>query len=192
MSGVLLAAGLLMAALLIVPGIQLRWYERHHWIAGYNTASPEEKRAYDIEGLSHHLGNGLMTLGVVLIPATIAALLDSLGWCLAFLGVFVFVAMITVVGGRRFLPKKTRPPGTPEFAFQRFLQRLLPETAFRAIEEGTRQWILECPCGLERDFWDAGGVRYKAVGEPRMYAVCERCAKGRWHKIRRREARRAA
>ena len=30
----------------------LRYTRRYHWIAGYNTASSEEKKQYDIEGLS--------------------------------------------------------------------------------------------------------------------------------------------
>jgi hypothetical protein len=64
------------------------------------------------------------------------------------------------------------------------LKALLPAKAFAAVKAGTRQWLIECPCGEKRDFWDAGGVRYKAVGEPRKLHGCKTCGKVRWHKVR--------
>ena len=65
-----------------------------------------------------------------------------------------------------------------------FLKKLLPEHWFEAVKSGTKQWLMECPCGFKRDFWDAGGVRYKAFGEPRQYLSCPQCKQGKWHKIR--------
>jgi hypothetical protein len=73
--------------------------------------------------------------------------------------------------------------------FQRLLKAVLPVRAFAAVEAGTRQWLIECPCGVKQDFWDAGGVRYKAFGEPRQLFPCERCGKVRWHKVRRKSPR---
>ena len=70
-------------------------------------------------------------------------------------------------------------------AEHRFLKFILPARAFTAVEKGTRQWLIECKCGYKRDFWDAGGVRYKACGEPRQYVKCPQCGKSTWHKIRR-------
>ncbi len=69
-------------------------------------------------------------------------------------------------------------------AEHRFLRFILPERAFEAVKAGTKQWLMACPCGHKRDVWDAGGVRYKAVGEPRQYNHCPACGKGTWHKVR--------
>ena len=69
-------------------------------------------------------------------------------------------------------------------AEHKFLKFILPARAFAAVEAGTRQWLIECPCGHKRDYWDAGGVRYKAVGEPRQWGPCPQCRKKRWHKVR--------
>lgn len=66
----------------------------------------------------------------------------------------------------------------------RFLKFILPEKAFAAVREGTREWLIECPCGHTRDLWDMGGVRYKAAGEPRRYLKCPKCGRARWHTIR--------
>ena len=69
-------------------------------------------------------------------------------------------------------------------AEHKFLKFILPAKAFAAVEAGTRQWLIECPCGHRRDYWEAGGVRYKAVGEPRQWTICPACGKGKWHKVR--------
>ena len=66
----------------------------------------------------------------------------------------------------------------------RFLKFILSGKAFAAVRDGTREWLIECKCGYRRDFWDLGGVRYKAAGEPRQYVPCPRCGKATWHKIR--------
>jgi hypothetical protein len=69
-------------------------------------------------------------------------------------------------------------------AEHRFLKFILPARAFAAVREGTKQWLAECPCGHRRDWWDAGGVRYKAAGEPRKLSRCPVCGKATLHKIR--------
>jgi hypothetical protein len=69
-------------------------------------------------------------------------------------------------------------------AEHKFLKFILPARAFAALRDGTRQWLIECPCGFKRDLWDLGGVRYKAAGQPRRYATCPSCGKATWHKIR--------
>ena len=73
-------------------------------------------------------------------------------------------------------------------AEHKFLRSILPARAFAAVEAGTRQWLIECPCGHKRDFWDAGGVRYKAVGEPRQWLACPACNQAKWHKVRKKTA----
>ena len=51
--------------------------------------------------------------------------------------------------------------------FQGVLTVVLLARGFAAAEAGTRQWLIECPCGVKRGFWDVGGVRCKACGELR-------------------------
>jgi hypothetical protein len=69
-------------------------------------------------------------------------------------------------------------------AEHKLLKFILPARAFVAVKKGTKQWLMECKCGHLRDFWDAGGIRYKAVGEPRQYIKCPECHRATWHKIR--------
>lgn len=70
-------------------------------------------------------------------------------------------------------------------AEHRFLKFILPAKAFGAVKAGTKLWLAACPCGHRRDIWDAGGVRYKAAGEPRRLGRCPACGKLTMHKIRR-------
>ena len=69
-------------------------------------------------------------------------------------------------------------------AKHKFLKFVLTAKTFAAIRAETREWLIECKCGHKRDLWDAGGVRYRAAGEPREYYKCPRCGKRTWHKIR--------
>lgn len=102
------------------------------------------------------------------------------------MALFVAVALLIVVGGRKFTPHAPKP------GEHRILRALLSENAFRAVREGTRQWLIECPCGHKDDFWQRGGVRFKAVGEPRHWTGCPDCKQATWHRVRRKteEARR--
>jgi len=179
---VLLISGASSALVLGFLGVKLRYLEAYDLIAGYNRASAADKAKYDIEGLSQHLGNGLMTMAVLIVLASIAAALESLTWCLGLMGVFVFVALLIVIGGRKFLPDPPQPGD------HRFLKAILPERAFNAIREGTRNWLIECPCGHMADLWNAGGVRYKATGEPRQLTACQGCGTATWQKVRRKTA----
>lgn len=45
--------GLALALLFLVPGILIRYYRADGLIAGFNSASDEEKARYDIEGEAH-------------------------------------------------------------------------------------------------------------------------------------------
>lgn len=174
-----------MAGCLFYVGARLRYGENHEWIAGYNRASVEERREYDIEGLSHHLGNGLMTLGVLLLLATLASCLSWWTFVGVTIGAFILVAIVIPIGGQRFTPRGRRPKTADDR--HAFLKWLLPDRAYRAVERGTRQWWIECPRGHLVDFWEAGGVRYKAVGEPRQWAYCERCHSSSFHRVRRKQ-----
>jgi hypothetical protein len=185
--GIIMAVGVVIALPLLVLGQRLRYGRDYGLVAGYNRASTQEKLRYDIEGLASHLGNGLISLGVLCILMPGAWLL---GWETAakvLLGIFLLFAFITVVGGQKFLPHRRHPaPGTPPGSFQRLLKRMLPERAFAAMEAGTRQWVAECKCGALQDFWETGGIRYKAVGEPRSLMACPSCQKASMQKIRKR------
>jgi hypothetical protein len=69
-------------------------------------------------------------------------------------------------------------------AEHRFLRFILPAKAFAAVKAGTKSWLVECQCGHKHDYWDAGGVRYKAAGEPRRLCYCPACRKGTIQKVR--------
>lgn len=186
-TGMLLAAAVGIALPFLILGRRLRYGRDYRLVAGYNRASAEEKRKYDIEGLADHLGNGLISLGVLCILMPGAWLL---GWntvALILLGIFLLFAFIIVVGGQRFLPHRRHPePGIPSSGPQRLLKHVLPASAFAAMEAGTREWIAECKCGAIRDFWETGGIRYKAVGEKRSLMPCSHCKRVSMQKIRRR------
>jgi hypothetical protein len=186
-SEIIMTAGVLIALPLLVLGQRIRYGRDYRLVAGYNRASIEEKLRYDIEGLADHLGNGLISLGVLCILMPGAWLL---GWetiARVLLGIFLLFAFITVVGGQKFLPHRQHPAsGTPSGSFQRLLKRTLPARVFAALEAGTRQWVVECKCGAIQDFWDTGGIRYKAVGEPRSLMSCPSCRKLSMQKIRKR------
>lgn len=66
-----------------------------------------------------------------------------------------------------------------------FLKFILPARAYAAVKAGSKQWLIECPCGHKVDLWDAGGVRYKACGEPKQLMRCRQCGKVTWHITRR-------
>lgn len=71
-----------------------------------------------------------------------------------------------------------------QMSMQRILRFILPARAFAAIKTGTKQWLVECPCGKKLDYWDIGGIRYRAVGEPRLLLRCPSCGKVTPHRIR--------
>ncbi len=186
-SGIIMAAGVVIALPLLVLGRRIRYGRDYRLVAGYNRASAEEKSKYDIEGLADHLGNGLISLGVLCILMPGAWLLGWQTFARILLGIFLLFSFITVVGGQKFLPHRQHPaPGTPRSGSQRLLQRTLPARAFAALEAATRQWVAECKCGAIQDFWETGGIRYKAVGEPRMLMSCPSCQKLSMQKIRKR------
>lgn len=51
----------------------------------------------------------------------------------------------------------------------------LPKAWADAIEAESRQWMMRCSCGHEISVWDAGGVRYKAAGNPVRLWLCPTC-----------------
>lgn len=178
MPAALWIGGCFFALGLIWPGVLMRSGRRNHWIAGYNTSSPAERRKYDIDGMAEHLGGGLIALGLTLLIATVTVGFGWTGWFLGSIGVFLFVAFLTVIGGFKFTPRALHPPpGESGHLTHLVLRKLTSETTYRKMEAGTRQWQYVCGCGHTLDYWESGGVRWKAAGEPREMRKCELCGK---------------
>ena len=74
---------------------------------------------------------------------------------------------------------------------QRCFLSIVPEKWARSMEEESRLWMIRCSCGYERSIWDAGGIRWKAAGNPRRYLRCQRCGQRSWHQIVKRDPRNA-
>jgi hypothetical protein len=64
---------------------------------------------------------------------------------------------------------------------QKLFTALLPKKWAESMESESRAWILRCPCGFERSWWDAGGIRWKAAGQPRRRLLCPQCDRHTWH-----------
>jgi len=188
---IILCAGIVIAAVLVLLGVMVDRRRRYHLIAGYNRAPEEVKKLYDIEGLAKHIGGGLITLGVLLAAAAIVLYCGLQKWFAGAMGLFLFVVFIMLVGARKFMPaRQLLAARSPADAGHPFLRWILSEKAYKAVEKGTRQWYQECrTCGHRQDFWEAGGVRYKAAGKPTKLQLCEKCQKVRWHKIRKKTER---
>lgn len=190
----ILAIGLLLAFGFVVLGLLIGKGRRYNLIAGYNRAPAPVKAEYDIAGLARHVGNGLITLGAQIgLSACFFFWEIMIGFAL-FFGLALLTTLMILIGSRRYMPAYRRlAAASPPDAKHWFLHRTLPTKWYRAIEKGTRQWEQVCrTCGQVQDFWEAGGVRYKAAGEPIKLSYCEACGRGRMHKIRRKQSSRVA
>lgn len=65
---------------------------------------------------------------------------------------------------------------------RKLLVAVLPKSWADSMEAESRQWMLQCKCGREISVWDAGGVRWKASGEPWRWFPCPKCGMT-WHKV---------
>jgi len=183
---IILMIGLLLSSIFIILGILVDRYKFYNLIAGYNSAPETIKKQYDIKGLANHVGNGLITLGVLLIISTILFYSGLFAWFKVIIFVFFFIVFIMLIGSLKFMPaRQNLAAHSPADAKHPFLHWILPTKIYKAIEKGTRQWLQVCnQCGHKQDFWEAGGVRHKGYGEPTKLQMCENCKKLRWHKIR--------
>lgn len=68
---------------------------------------------------------------------------------------------------------------------QKLVLSFVPAKTAARIEAESRSWMMRCPDGHERSIWEAGGIRYRASGNPRRLARCPVCGSKRWHKISR-------
>jgi hypothetical protein len=64
---------------------------------------------------------------------------------------------------------------------QKLVVALLPKKWAESMEAESRHWIFRCPCGFERSWWDAGGIRWKAAGDDRRMMICPKCGQRTWH-----------
>jgi hypothetical protein len=71
----------------------------------------------------------------------------------------------------------------PSFT-QRLVMRLMPGQADE-IERQSREWFVVCPqCGLERSYWDLGGIRYKARSHGKRIGLrCPSCGRRGMHVV---------
>lgn len=69
---------------------------------------------------------------------------------------------------------------------QKLILAILPKGAAKAAVEESKRWILKCPCGHQRSIWDAGGVRWKAAGNPRRLMRCPACGQRTVQKLEKR------
>ena len=70
---------------------------------------------------------------------------------------------------------------------QNFFMRILPPAWAEEMRAESQRWILRCTCGHERSIWEAGGIRWKARGNPRRWMTCPQCGKKTWHSLRYKE-----
>ncbi|MBP7737383.1 MAG: hypothetical protein KA369_15490 [Spirochaetes bacterium] len=54
------------------------------------------------------------------------------------------------------------------------------------MEKESREWLMKCrQCGHAISVWDAGGLRYKAGGNPVRGFHCPQCGKVTAHDVKR-------
>lgn len=66
---------------------------------------------------------------------------------------------------------------------QRLFTAILPRRWAESMESESRAWMMQCPCGYEISVWEAGGIRYKAAGNPRVRRRCPECESRTWHQV---------
>ena len=67
---------------------------------------------------------------------------------------------------------------------QLMLRRRTSPELFAAMQRESRLWKALCPhCGADTPLWEMGGVRYKALGEPRKRMRCPSCGRTGWLRI---------
>ncbi len=69
-----------------------------------------------------------------------------------------------------------------------FFARFFP-ALFGRMKAESQTWKMCCPeCGHEVSVWEAGGIRYKAAGEPVRRMRCMACGEVSAMRVRRRRA----
>lgn len=69
-------------------------------------------------------------------------------------------------------------------SMQAMLKRRTSPELFAAMQRESRLWKAECPnCRADTPLWEMGGVRYKAIGEPRKRMRCPKCGRAGWMRV---------
>src|SRR4051812_32450690 len=72
---------------------------------------------------------------------------------------------------------------------QKFFLAVFPAKWAQGMEAESRAWIVKClSCDHERSIWELGGIRWKAVGTPKIYKECPKCRQTGWHCVSYRKA----
>jgi len=67
---------------------------------------------------------------------------------------------------------------------QRFFLAVVPRNIGKAMEKESRLWIMRCTgCGNAISVWDAGGIRYLAIGKKWRWRRCGNCDHRTWHEV---------
>jgi len=101
---IILMTAMLLSTIFIILGILIHRYKYYTLIAGYNQAPEHKKKQYDIEGLAKHIGNGLITLGVLLIISTLLLYSGLLTLFKVTFFIFLFIVFIILLGSIKFMP----------------------------------------------------------------------------------------
>jgi hypothetical protein len=70
---------------------------------------------------------------------------------------------------------------------QKLLLVILPRQWGEEMMAESLQWQVRCSCGSEYSVWEAGGIRWKAKGNPKLYRKCASCGQTTWQTIYRAE-----
>ncbi|MBI4750725.1 MAG: hypothetical protein HY774_19740 [Acidobacteria bacterium] len=59
---------------------------------------------------------------------------------------------------------------------------IVPKSWAISMEAESRAWMMKCEtCSYEMSVWEAGGLRWKAKGNPRRMVHCQKCGQMRMH-----------
>lgn len=59
---------------------------------------------------------------------------------------------------------------------------IVPKSWALSMEAESRAWMMKCEgCNHEISVWDAGGLRWKAKGNPRRMILCNGCGQLKMH-----------
>ena len=71
-----------------------------------------------------------------------------------------------------------------ESRIQKFVGLFVSKRKKEVIKQESNRWGFVCAsCGQRTGIWDAGGIRYKAKGNPSVYMKCPKCGKGAMQEI---------
>lgn len=56
------------------------------------------------------------------------------------------------------------------------------------MKKESLQWFMKClECEFDESYWDLGGIRWKAKGDPKIRKKCPNCGKKSWHQTYKKE-----